>query len=91
MFNYYKWSEDTTLEKQIVDFIAEKNPDILAIQEFYDSDSINFTYPYKFIKTKSKTDKFGLAIYSKYKIILFFCLTMLLLASIITIFYNILI
>ena len=69
MFNYYKWSEDTTLEKQIVDFITDKKPDILAIQEFYDSDSINFTYPYKFIKTKSKTNKFGLAIYSKYKII----------------------
>ena len=69
MFNYYKWSEDTTLEKQIVDFITEKKPDILAIQEFYDSDSIKFNYPYQFIKMKSKTSKFGLAIYSKYKII----------------------
>ncbi len=69
MFNYYKWSKDSTITKKTFDFIADKNPDILCIQEFYASSKISFSYPYKYIKTKSKTNKFGLAIYSKYKII----------------------
>ncbi len=69
MFNYYKWSDDEEIPKKIVDFIADKKPDILAVQEFYQSDKIDFLYPYKYIKTKSKTNKFGLAIYSNYRII----------------------
>ncbi|MCD9562779.1 endonuclease/exonuclease/phosphatase family protein [Tenacibaculum maritimum] len=69
MFNHYKWSEDPTIAQKTFDFITEKEPDILTIQEFYLSRKISFKYPYKYIKTKSKTNKFGLAIYSKYKII----------------------
>jgi len=69
MFNYYHWSDDTTIPKKIQSFIADKNPDIVAFQEFLDDEAIQFSYPYKYIKTKSKTNKFGLAIYSKYKII----------------------
>lgn len=69
MFNYYKWSSDTELAQKTFDFISEKSPDILVLQEFYQSPKISFTYPYQFIKTKSKKSKFGLAIYSKYKII----------------------
>ncbi len=69
MFNYYKWSSDTKLAQKTFDFITEKSPDILVLQEFYHSPEISFSYPYKFIKTKSKNSKFGLAIYSKYKII----------------------
>ena len=67
MFNYYKWSEDPALAQKTFDLISEKKPDILAIQEFYDK--ISFKFPYSYIKTKSNTNKFGLAIYSNYKII----------------------
>ncbi|MGB0891832.1 MAG: endonuclease/exonuclease/phosphatase family protein [Flavobacteriaceae bacterium] len=69
MFNHYKWNDDTSITQKLFDFISDKNPDILAIQEFYNSDKISFSYPYKYIKTKSKTNQFGLAIYSKYPII----------------------
>lgn len=69
MFNYYKWSKDIGLAQKTFDFISEEAPDILAFQEFYDSEKISFKYPYKYIKTKSRANKFGLAIYSKYKII----------------------
>ncbi|TVZ55118.1 endonuclease/exonuclease/phosphatase family metal-dependent hydrolase [Lutibacter sp. Hel_I_33_5] len=68
-FNYYKWNKDKNAAQKTFEFITEKEPDILAIQEFYESDKISFTYPYKYIKTKSKNNKFGLAIYSKFKII----------------------
>lgn len=69
MFNHYKWNDDESITQKLFDFISDKNPDVLAIQEFYDSDKITFKYPYKYIKTKSKTNKFGLAIYSKFPII----------------------
>ncbi len=69
MFNFYKWNKDSTTAKKTIDFINDKNPDVLAIQEFYNSSEINFKFPYKFIKTISRKNRFGLAIYSKYRIV----------------------
>lgn len=69
MFNHYQWSKDSTIAQKAIDFITDKNPDIIAIQEFYASEKISFSYPYQYIKTKSKTNKFGLAIYSKFPIV----------------------
>ena len=69
MFNHYKWNKDDQLDQKAFDFITEKSPDILVLQEYYQSPKISFQYPYKYIKTKSKKNKFGLAIYSKFKII----------------------
>ena len=69
MFNHYNWSTDTNLAQKSFDFINQKSPDILVIQEFYESPKISFSYPYKYLKTKSKKNKFGLAIYSKFEII----------------------
>lgn len=58
-----------TVSKNGFDFIADKNPDILAVQEFYQSKKIKLNFPYKYIKIKNKELKFGMAIYSKFKII----------------------
>ena len=69
MFNYYKWNSDKELAKKTADFIYKESPDILAIQEFYASPEVTFSYPYHYIKTKSKKDKFGLALFSKYPIV----------------------
>ena len=69
MFNHYNWNEDTELDQKAFDFITQKSPDILVLQEFYQSPKISFSYPYKYLKTKGQKNKFGLAIYSKYKII----------------------
>lgn len=69
MFNHYKWSSDTKIAEKIINFISEKDPDILAIQEFDATPKIKLQFRYTYIKTKSKTNKFGLAIYSKYKIV----------------------
>ena len=69
LFNHYKWSTDSTIVKKISSFIAEKEPDVLSIQEYYDAENLQLKYPYQFIKTKSNFNKFGLAIFSKFKII----------------------
>ncbi|MEX6626026.1 endonuclease/exonuclease/phosphatase family protein [Tenacibaculum salmonis] len=69
LFNYYKHLDDITTEQKIYEFINNENPDVIAMQEFYLSEFLDIKLPYKYIKTKSKADKFGLAIYSKYPII----------------------
>lgn len=69
MFNHYKWSDREDIEEQIFNFVNNENPDIIAFQEFYQSNKINIKLPYQYIKTKSKSNKFGLAIYSKLPII----------------------
>lgn len=69
LFNHYKHLEDKTTEQKIYKFINNEDPYILTMQEFYQSKSLNIKLPYKFKKYKSKANKFGLAIYSKYKII----------------------
>jgi len=69
LFNHYKHLDDITTEQKIYKFINNEDPDILTMQEFYQSKSLDIKLPYKFIKTKSKANKFGLAIYSKYRII----------------------
>ena len=38
MFNYYKWSDDLTTEQKIYAFINNESPDIISLQEFYQSD-----------------------------------------------------
>ncbi|MCD8400825.1 endonuclease/exonuclease/phosphatase family protein [Tenacibaculum finnmarkense] len=69
LFNYYKHINDITTEQKIYEFINNQNPDVVAMQEFYRSELLDIKLPYKYIKTKSKSRKFGLAIYTKYPIV----------------------
>ncbi len=69
MFNHYKWNDDKELAQKTFDLINSTAPDILVLQEFYHSPTIGFSYPHQYIKTKSKKNKFGLAIFSKFQII----------------------
>ena len=69
MFNVYGWNEKDETAEKTYEFINDKRPDILAIQEFYDDAQLHLKYPYRYIKTRSKTNKFGLAIHSAYPII----------------------
>jgi endonuclease/exonuclease/phosphatase family metal-dependent hydrolase len=69
LFNHYKHESDITTEQKIYEFINNESPDIIAMQEFYQSELLDINLPYKYIKTKSKSNKFGLAIYSKYSIV----------------------
>lgn len=67
MFNLYKWIKDETIAGKIETFIAEKKPDILAIQEYHYATEKKINYKYSYFEPKSK--KFGLAIFSKFPII----------------------
>lgn len=51
------------------DFIKNTDPDVLVIQEYYESQKIKLSFPYQYIKKKHATEKYGMAIYSKFKII----------------------
>lgn len=58
---------DSSNPKNGYNFIANKNLDVLAVQEYYKTPKNKLSFPYKYVKLKSS--RFGLAIYSKFKII----------------------
>ncbi|WP_339887952.1 endonuclease/exonuclease/phosphatase family protein [uncultured Flavobacterium sp.] len=70
LFNLYEWLPKKDVPKEINKFVAQENPDILCIQEFSPVDAINFSqYKYNYINVEGKKNKYGQAIYSKFKII----------------------
>ena len=69
MFNLYNWIKEENIDQQLFDFINNKQPDILCIQEFHPTEKLGFEYPYKYVKIRKQQNRFGHAIFSKYKII----------------------
>jgi len=69
LLNYYNFIKDKETGDKIVKFVKDKNPDILAMQEYCTDTKLVFDFPYKHIKTQNPSSIFGLAIYSKYPII----------------------
>lgn len=70
LFNHYKWNPDSSLRDQIIQFIAQEHPNILALQEFYSKENKSFPfYKYKKFIYKNPKDKIGQAILSDYPII----------------------
>lgn len=68
-FDLFTKKDANEESKNGFDFISTKNLDVLVIQEYYQSSKIKLSFPYKYVKIKSKNGKYGLAIYSKHKII----------------------
>ena len=69
-FNINGWSEEVNVGKRIVDFVKEKDPDIVAFQEYHPA--INFDrnlYTYQYRKMNKSNKNFGQIIFSKYEII----------------------
>ncbi|NAS29863.1 endonuclease [Flavobacteriaceae bacterium R38] len=70
LFNIYEWIKEDGIDTKIGDLIRKENPDILCLQEFYyEKESMFDYYPFKYIKYKTKNQKTGQAIFSKYPII----------------------
>ena len=51
------------------DYIETIAPDVLLVQEYYQSSKIKLAFPYQYIKKRTVGGRFGMAIYSKFKII----------------------
>ncbi len=70
LFNLFKWQDKADIPETILEFINEKNPDILCIQEYSNSAHIDLkVYPHRTIFMDGKQIKTGQAIFSKYPII----------------------
>ena len=69
LFNVFKWIPDDNVEQKIVDFINEKQPDILSIQEYRRDDNIQFPGYNKFEEISGEKVKNGQAIFSKFPIV----------------------
>lgn len=70
LLNVFKWLDRDDVPETILTFINEKNPDILCVQEYSNSSSIDFkVYRHKFITTEGNQIKTAQAIFSKFPII----------------------
>lgn len=70
LFNKFKWYQKANIPAQIAQFVEDKNPDILCIQEYSDLEKTKFSnYKYQQIFKEGKNIIVGNAIFSKYKMI----------------------
>lgn len=70
LFNLYNWIKDDDVSGSISGFIKEHNPDILCIQEYSNTNKVDFRiFKHKYIFVEGKNTKLGHAIFSKYPIV----------------------
>lgn len=70
LFNLFDWLSSNQVPQTIVQFINEKNPDILCIQEYSAAAKVDLkVYPYHYIFMQGQHIKTGQAIFSKFPII----------------------
>ncbi len=67
-FNLYNWIKDDSIPNKIGQFITDKSPDVVVLQEYkYDKDFI-LDYPYQFTPESKNKESVGYAFFSKYPI-----------------------
>ena len=70
IFNKFQWSDKLTVPIEIADFVKEKKPDILCIQEFSNAEEFDYSaYKYKYILSGGEKIRTGQAIFSNFKIL----------------------
>lgn len=70
LFNKFNWNKKANIPTKIAEFVSEKNPDILCIQEYSNLEKTQFSnYKYQHVFKEGKNIIVGNAIFSKYKII----------------------
>ncbi len=70
LFNLYDWIKDEDVRKKIATLAKEEDPDILCMQEFLVEAASDYAqFPFRYIQPRSKNNKTGLVIFSKYRII----------------------
>ncbi|WP_299226328.1 endonuclease/exonuclease/phosphatase family protein [uncultured Psychroserpens sp.] len=69
LFNAFKWIKDVDVKTEISEFIAEKQPDVLCMQEYRPDASVNLDGYYKYEEVSGEKVKNGQAIFAKFPII----------------------
>ena len=69
LFNVFDWIKGTNVKRDISNFIAEKQPDILCIQEYRPDDEVRLEGYFKYEELSGKKVKNGQAILTKFPII----------------------
>lgn len=70
IFNKFKWSDKLTVPIEITDFVKEKKPDILCIQEFSNAKEFDYSaFKYNYILSGGEKIRTGQAIFSNFKIL----------------------
>jgi endonuclease/exonuclease/phosphatase family metal-dependent hydrolase len=70
LFNVFKWLDRDDIPDNIKNFIDEKDPDILCIQEYSNSAHLDLkVYPHRYIFIDGNKIKTGQAIFSKFPIL----------------------
>lgn len=69
LFNLFEWIPDPKVKQKIVDFIIEKQPDVLSMQDYRPDEALQLSGYYKYEKLSGEKIKNGQAIFSKYPII----------------------
>lgn len=69
LFNVFDWIKDTNVKQGISKFLAEKQPDILCVQEYRPDKEVHLEGYYKYEELSGKKVKNGQAIFTKFPII----------------------
>ena len=69
LFNIYKWIKDDKITLKIRDFLQEKSPDIICLQEYQNFEFKLDDYPYVYEKLRGNNLRYGQAIFSKHPIV----------------------
>lgn len=69
LFNLFEWIDDKNVKQKIIDFIEEKQPDILSMQDYRPEEALHLEGYYKYEELSGVKIKNGQAIFSKYPII----------------------
>ncbi|MFD1079843.1 endonuclease/exonuclease/phosphatase family protein, partial [Longispora fulva] len=69
-FNEYGWAKDVDIPAKISEFVKDRNPDVISMQEYFSGElMIANSFPHRYIKKRGEGAEFGLAILSRYPII----------------------
>ena len=69
LFNLFEWIPNSNVKEKISDFINEKKPDILSMQDYRHDEGLHLEGYYKYEHLSGEKIKNGQAIFSKYPII----------------------
>ena len=69
LFNLFEWIPDDQIKQKIIDFIKEKQPDALGMQDYRPDKALELDGYYKYEELSGEKIKSGQAIFSKYPII----------------------